>query len=289
MSKFRALKRKFSKNFFKKIRLLIINEDTFEEKFSLRLSLMNVFLVVTISTIVIITATTYIIAFTPLREYIPGYSSSKLKKSATFLAIKSDSLETVIKQNNAYIASVKKVLTGDLQYAKLSKDSIMAAEQLNPSEYNLLPTEEELELRDQVAQEDKYNLFEKVSSVQNIVLFSPVKGNIVKSFSAKNKQFSVDINLPSNAAIKSVANGTVVFSEWTLGNGYVVIIKHKEGLLSVYKGCSSITKSQGDIVRTGEVVALGGSASKTTATAHLLFELWKDGYPIDPTSLIDFE
>ena len=139
----KRLKRKIiKKKLFTKNRLVILNEDTFEEIFSLRLTLMNVFVVLTLGAIIIISVTTYIIAFTPLREYIPGYSSSELKKSATELAIKSDSLETVIRQNNTYIESVKKVLNGDLQYAQLNKDSIMAAEQLDPSKYNLEPTPE---------------------------------------------------------------------------------------------------------------------------------------------------
>ena len=142
MTKLQNRRKKFTKNLFKKMRLLVINEDTLEEKFSLRLTLMNVFVVLTLGAIIIISVTTYIIAFTPLREYIPGYSSSELKKSATELAIKSDSLETVIRQNNTYIESVKKVLNGDLQYAQLNKDSIMAAEQLDPSKYNLEPTPE---------------------------------------------------------------------------------------------------------------------------------------------------
>ena len=85
---------------FNKRRLVILNEDTFEETFSLKLNLMNVFVVATVGAILIIFITTYIIAFTPLREYIPGYASSKLKKDATELALKSDSLALALKKNN---------------------------------------------------------------------------------------------------------------------------------------------------------------------------------------------
>src|SRR5690606_5263778 len=105
---------KFKKQLFTKNRLVILNEDSFEEIFSLRLTLMNVFVVATIGAIVIITFTTFIIAFTPLREYIPGYSSSKLKREALYLTIKTDSLERVVAKNEAYIQSVKQILTGDL-------------------------------------------------------------------------------------------------------------------------------------------------------------------------------
>ena len=148
------------KKLYNKRRLVILNEDTFEETFSLKLNLMNVFVVGTIGAILIIFVTTYIIAFTPLREYIPGYASSKLKQDALEMAIKSDSLEKSVKINNAYIASIKKVLTGDLEYAKLNKDSIKALDVSEIDVSGLSPTEKEQELRDQVIKEDKYNVFE---------------------------------------------------------------------------------------------------------------------------------
>ena len=137
------------KKLYNKRRLVILNEDTFEETFSLKLNLMNVFVVGTIGAILIIFVTTYIIAFTPLREYIPGYASSKLKQEALEMAIKSDSLEKSVKINNAYIASIKKVLTGDLEYAKLNKDSIKALDISEIDVSALSPTEKEEELRNQ--------------------------------------------------------------------------------------------------------------------------------------------
>jgi hypothetical protein len=154
-----SAKRLKQKAFFNKIttknRLVILNDDTFEEKFSFKLNILNVFIVATIGAIFLISVTSYIIAFTPLREYIPGYSSSKLKQDALVLGLKSDSLEFALKKNDAYIQSVKKVLTGDLEYAKLNKDSIMASEYIDPSEYNFKATQEELELRKKITEEEK--------------------------------------------------------------------------------------------------------------------------------------
>ena len=135
---------------FNKRRLVILNEDTFEETFSLKLNLMNVFVVATVGAILIIFVTTYIIAFTPLREYIPGYASTKLKQEALEMAIKSDSLEKSVKINNAYIASIKKVLTGDLEYAKLNKDSIKALDAAELDLSELAPTEKEKELQETI-------------------------------------------------------------------------------------------------------------------------------------------
>lgn len=143
------------KKLFTKNRLVILNEDTFEEIFSLRLTLMNVFVVASIGAILIITFTTYIIAFTPLREYIPGYASTKLRQEATELALKSDSLALALKKNDAYLKSVVKVLNGDLEYEKINKDSIMSSDNVVNSIENDAPSKAELQLREQVLQEEK--------------------------------------------------------------------------------------------------------------------------------------
>lgn len=154
MSKNSLKKQLLKKRLFTKNRLIILNEDTFEEIFSLRLTLMNVFVVATIGAILIITITTFIIAFTPLREYIPGYSSSKLRKEATELALKSDSLSKALKANEAYLNSIVKVLNGDLEYQKVNKDSILASETTVINEEKLKASNEELELRKQVEEEE---------------------------------------------------------------------------------------------------------------------------------------
>ena len=155
MSENRLKRRKLHNKLFTKNRLVILNEETFEELFSFKLNLMNVFVAVTSGAILLITFTTFIIAFTPLREFIPGYSSSKLKRDATELALKSDSLTFALKKNEAYIKSIQKVLTGELEYAKFNKDSILSTVDESPSQLDLSPSKEELELRKEVAKEEK--------------------------------------------------------------------------------------------------------------------------------------
>lgn len=154
MTKKRLKKQLLKKRLFTKNRLVILNEDTFEELFSLKLTLMNVFVVASIGAILIITVTTFIIAFTPLREYIPGYPSGKLKREATELALKSDSLEFAIKKNELYLESIKKVLNGNLQYAKVNKDSILAIKEDTLPDLQLTATKSELKLRKQVSDEE---------------------------------------------------------------------------------------------------------------------------------------
>ncbi|RVT79965.1 peptidase [Flavobacterium sufflavum] len=155
MSGKRLKRKKLHRKLFTKNRLVILNEDTFEETFSLKLTLMNVFVVASLGAIFLIAVTTFIIAFTPLREYIPGYSSSQLKKDATELALKSDSLTAALKKNEAYIQSIQKVLNGQLDYAKFNKDSILASVTDTIQKADLSTSKEELELRAEVEKEDK--------------------------------------------------------------------------------------------------------------------------------------
>jgi murein DD-endopeptidase MepM/ murein hydrolase activator NlpD len=289
MSEKRLKRKKIKKKLFTKNRLVILNEDTFEEIFSLRLTLMNVFVVATIGALLIIFVTTYIIAFTPLREFIPGYASTQLKKDATELALKSDSLSQALKKNEAYIQSIKKVMTGDLEYAKFNKDSITSTAAEPVSDDDLKPSKADLKLREEVEREDKYNLFEKAKPKVSTVLFPPVKGMITEKFNPANKHYAVDIALAKNTPIKSTMSGKVIFADWTSNTGNVVIIRHNNGFISVYKHAASLTVSQGDAVRTGEVIALAGSTGQESTGVHLHFELWKDGYSIDPSIFIEFE
>jgi hypothetical protein len=155
MSKKRLKKKKFFDRLLIKNRLIILNEDTFEEIFSFKLNILSVFVSLSLGAILLISLTTVLIAFTPLREFIPGYSSSKLKRDATVLALKSDSLTTALKKNEAYIKSIQKVLNGELEYAKFSKDSILSAADEAKETVDLSPSENEIELRKKVNEEEK--------------------------------------------------------------------------------------------------------------------------------------
>ena len=271
-----------------KYRLVVLNEDTFEERFTFKLNRLNVFVFSIISALFLITATTILIAFTPLREYIPGYSSVSLKKKATKLAYKTDSLQQVIEINAQYYSSIKKVLTGDVATVDFNKDSIIEAAEMDISELDFIPSKEDSLLREQVLLEDKYNPLINNSEI-NFVLFPPVKGTISEGFNTKDKHYAVDVVTSKDAPVKSAADGTVIFSEWTAQTGYVIIIEHTNNLISVYKHNSVLTKEQGALVKAGEVIAAAGNTGELSTGPHLHFELWSDGYPIDPTNFIDFE
>ena len=281
-------KKKFARKLLHKYRLVVLNEDTFEERFSIKLTRLNVFVLVSLSSIFLVAATTFIIAFTSLREFIPGYSSTKLKRQATELNYKTDSLQQVIALNEQYFASIKRVLTGDVKTVDFNRDSILEAAKNDSEIPSVVPTKEDSILRAKVDKEDKYNLFESAISASNFVLFPPVNGTISEAYNVKEKHYAVDIVVAKNTPVKATADGTVIFAEWTAETGYVVIIEHSYELISVYKHNASLTKEQGDLVKAGEVIAMAGNSGEYSTGPHLNFELWSRGYPINPTNFIDF-
>lgn len=281
--------KKIKRKLLDKYRLVILNENTFEERLSFKLTRLNVFVLISISVILLISATYALIAFTPLREYIPGYSSTALKKKAIELNYKTDSLQQVISMNERYFGSIKKVLQGDVSVTDFNKDSIIEAVKLEASEVDLNPTPEDSLLRLKVDKEDKYNLFESATSAANFVLFPPVNGTISEPYNLKEKHYAVDLVVAKNAPIKATADGIVIFAEWTTSTGNVIIIEHSYGLISVYKHNATLTKTQGDLVKAGEVIATAGNSGEFSTGPHLHFELWNDGYPINPTNFIDFK
>jgi len=282
-------KKKLAKKLLNKYRLVILNEDTFEERFAIKLNRLNVFVFMALSSILLVALTTLLIAFTPLREYIPGYSSTTLKKKATELSYKADSLQKVLTMNERYFASIKKVLTGDVKTKDFDRDSIIEAAKKSVDENKLKPNKIDSLLREKVDKEDKYNLFESAISATNFVLFPPVNGTISEGYNVENKHYAVDIVVPKETPVKATADGTVIFAEWTTDTGYVVIIEHNNELISVYKHNASLTKEQGDLVKAGEVIALTGNSGTLSTGPHLHFELWNRGYPVNPTNFIDFK
>ena len=289
MAKTKKRKRKLAKKLLHKYRLVVLNEETFEEKFAVKLTRLNVFVIVSLSAIFLVFATTLLIAFTPLKEYIPGYSSTTLKNKATRLNYKVDSLEQAIVLNQQYLESIKRVLKGDVNTIEFNKDSIIKAAELDISEIDLSPSAEDSLLREKVDKEDKYSLFESATSKVSFVLFTPVTGTISEGYNPEEKHYAVDIAVANDTPVKAVADGTVILAEWSVQTGYVVILDHGNGLISAYKHNKSLTKEQGELVKSGEVIAISGNAGELTTGPHLHFELWSNGYPIDPTTFIDFE
>lgn len=289
MEEKRERKGKLKRKLLNKYRLIILNGETFEERVSLKLTRLNVFIGLTLSVILLITLTILLIAFTGLREYIPGYASTELRQRTTTLAYQTDSLRNVIEMNERYLRSIRDVLVGDVGSPELNRDSIFNAERLGDPEVNLTPSREDSLLREEVVREDKYNIFETATSKANYAFFVPVSGPISEGYDIKDSHFGVDIVVAENTPVKVVSDGTVIFAEWTVETGNVIIIEHSYGMISVYKHNTALTKIQGERVRKGEVIATAGSTGDFSTGPHLHFELWNDGQSVDPTDFIEFD
>ena len=279
----------FLKRIFNDYKVVISSEDTFEEKFSFKANKINALIIMLVYSIILISFTISIVFFTQLREMVPGYSSTDLLNRAIYLTKKTDSLEQQIALNNKFYKSIEDVLSGNIDELvprdELSVDSSL----INSDFVTVSPNSQDSILRKYVENEDKFNLTNNELIIENKMFFSPIKGEITQSFNFNENHFAVDIAADIGTPVKSVLDGKIIFSEWSLETGYVVVIDHGENIISVYKHNSKILKEQNDFVQAGEVIAYSGNQGNLSTGPHLHFELWKNGTPIDPEPLLNFK
>ena len=281
-------KGKLKRKLTDKYRLVVLNEDTFEERFSLKLSRLNVFVLGGVLSFLLILVTTFIITLTPIKEFIPGYSSTALKIKATKLALQTDSLKRKLDIMHNYTKALQPILTGEINpeiidTVQIETGKIVIKDSL------LHATKEDSIFREKIESQDRFPIQNNAQSNVKIVFFAPLTGTISQNFDATSKHLAVDITAQKNAPVKATADGTVIFSGWTTETGYVIILKHAYNYVSVYKHNGNLLKQQGDFVKSGEVIASVGSTGELTTGPHLHFELWSDGYAVNPTNLIDFK
>lgn len=289
MTEKKSFRERFKKRLFFKYRMVLINESTFEEKISFKLSRINVFILGGFISILLVAGTSLLIAFTSLKEYIPGYSSLSLKRDAATLIYKMDSLENVLEVNNRYVNTVKEILIGDVSSFAFDKDSVLETIQLDKDLMDVDNSVNDSLFRLEVDSEDKYSFFQEAKKDVGIVFFAPVSGSITAGYNIKEKHYAVDVIVKTGTPVKAISDGTVIFSEWTAETGHVIILEHAFGYISVYKHNGTLHKFQGDLVQSGEVIASSGSTGELSTGPHLHFELWNDGYPVNPINFIDFE
>ncbi|WP_397445040.1 M23 family metallopeptidase [Polaribacter sp. R77954] len=271
-----------------KYRLVVLNEDTFEERFSLKLSRLNVFVLGGVLSFLLILVTTFIITFTPIKEFIPGYSSTALKIKATKLAFQTDSLKRKLDVMHDYTKALQPILTGQIEPEIIDSIAIEANKTIIIDSL-LNATREDSIFREKIESQDRFPIQNNATTNVKIVFFAPLTGTISENFDAKSKHLAVDIVAKSGTPVKATADGTVIFSGWNTETGYVIILKHAHDYISVYKHNGTLLKEQGDYVKSGEVIASVGSTGELTTGPHLHFELWSGGYAVNPTNLIDFK
>ena len=276
-----------------KYRLIILNETTFEEKLSFRLSRLNVFIVTGTLAILLIFLTSYIIAFTPLKEYIPGYQSLTGQKELYKIQLRADSLDKEMHARDLVLKNIQNIIGGGSP-----RDTIVEKpSDSNATKYKNIktaPTEDELALRNDFDKETRYNINPSsgkntsVSSIRAINFFTPVKGTITSKFNVNDKHYGIDISASKDEPVKAALDGTVIFADFTPKTGYVIGIQHQLNYITFYKQNSLLLKSPGQFVRAGEPIAIVGNSGEPSSGPHLHFELWHNGNPVNPLDYIDF-
>ena len=284
--------KKENKGFFKKLfndyKVVVSSEDTFEEKFAFKASKISVFVLMLVYSTILISFTISIVFFTELRELVPGYSSSDLLNRAIYLTQKTDSLERQIELNNKFYKSIEDVLSGNTDVF-IERDNITIDSSLNKKNFfSISPNSEDSILRNYVDSQDKFNLTINELVIENKMFFSPIKGDITQTFNFEENHFAIDIAADIGTPVKSILDGKILFSEWSVDTGHVIIVDHGDNIVSVYKHNSKSLKEQNDFVQAGEVIAYSGNQGSLSSGPHLHFELWSDGNPIDPTNFINF-
>jgi murein DD-endopeptidase MepM/ murein hydrolase activator NlpD len=269
-------------------KVVVSSEDTFEERLSFSTNKFNVFLVLSLYSIILIAFTISVVFFTQIREMVPGYSSSDLLTQAIYLTKKTDSLENELDLNNTFYKSIENVLSGKTEQI-IYKDTLAVSKKKDNIDFQaVLANAEDSILRKYVEEEDKFNLTKNELVIENKMFVSPVKGQITQKFDPLNNHFALDILVDTGTPVKSILEGKVIFSEWSVDTGHVLIIDHGDNIISVYKHNSKVLKTQNNFVKAGEVIAYSGNQGTLSTGPHLHFELWKNGTPINPEPLFNF-
>jgi len=275
----------------RRYKLVVMDESSFEEKIRFRVTRWGIIVVTGSIIIVLIIFTVYLIAFTPLREYIPGYTDTSLPKKIYNLQQKTDSLEKEFRRKDLYITNLKRIFEGKEIIKEIAPPE---SPRQNYDTISNAISETDSALRAEYEAQSKFNLHQgrnfTPASVNfgNVNFFPPLQGIVTRGFDDGNNHFGVDIVATQNEAIKSTLDGTVIFSDWTLETGYIIGIQHQNNLISVYKHNSAVLKQQGTYVKAGETISIVGESGELTTGPHLHFELWYNGNPVNPEEYITF-
>jgi len=269
-------------------RLIIYNDSTIQTVFSIKLTPIKVLTLGSLGAILLILFTTVIIAYTPLRENIPGYPSAKVRQQILHNYILVDSLENEINIRDNYFLKIKSIFQGETPAEESAgSDTMLKVAEAKFKRYNA-----DSIFKDKLL-EEKSNLSlqqnsKRLPSIANIHFFTPLRGLITNKFNTKTDHLAVDIVGKQNARISNVLDGTVIFAGWTMDTGYSIFIQHENNIISVYKHNAELFKTIGEKVKSGEVIAIMGNSGELTTGPHLHFELWHNGTALDPETYIDF-
>ncbi len=278
-------------NWRDKYRFSVVNDHTYEEVWRIRLTRYNAFLLITFLVVFIIGTTSSLIAFTNLREFIPGYPDVVMRRNILMSSIRLDSLDRELILRDKYFANMNAIISGKQPAEIYTRQDTSG----NFKSINFAVSSEDSTLRARVEKDERYNLTlgpsspEAVTSLAGLHFFPPVKGIISGRYDIRTKHFGTDIVTKPDAYVSAALDGTVIFTGWTMETGFVIEIQHLNNIVSVYKHNASLLRETGDLVRAGETISVVGSSGEMyTSGPHLHFEIWYKGSALDPEKHIIF-
>jgi len=288
------------KNWVKKLqerrRVVVLDEESFEEKRNFTTSKLSLFIIFLFGVIIFSTITFFLISYTSLKTFISGYPNPTTQKELIDKNIKLDQKlnELVIKTANEeqYLNNIQKILNGGVPNNRDTLIKIFKSQNKNNSQFI---SKSEKTIREKVNKREKYDIDVIAGSVTTknvlpeLLLFPPIIGELTNKMNISAGHFGVDIIAPKNEAVVAILKGTIVYQNWSPNDGHVVHIQHKNNLLSIYKHSSEVLKKIGDYVDAGEPISIVGNSGEHSTGPHLHFELWHNGYPIDPEKFINFK
>lgn len=295
MTKEASKREKWLKKLRNKYKLVILNDETYEEKLSFKLSRLNVFVATGTIAILLIIITAIIIAFTPLREYIPGYTDVSLYEQLYQLEELTDSLDADARQKALYLDNLRLILSGKdttiVQSPKIDTVNNYAGivSHASPDDSAFrYEFESQLFGYDAGVKLSDHGRSSARQDISSFTFFTPLRGIVTNKFDPASKHYGVDVVSVQNEAIKATLDGVVVFAGWTSETGYTISLQHENDLISVYKHNSALLKEQGTYVKAGDAIAIIGSSGEYSTGPHLHFELWYNGVPVNPDNFIKF-
>lgn len=269
-------------------RLIIYNDSTIQTVWSIKLTPIKVVTLGGLGAIMLILLTSVIIAYTPLRENIPGYPSAKVRQQIIVNYMLVDSLENEIKIRDSYFDKIRTVFQGEVPPEETQEnDSSIKTYDVKFKSFNA-----DSAFKDELLQEKQslsvVNTQKRLPSISSIHFFTPLRGMITNKFNPGKDHLAVDVVGKQNSRISSILDGTVIFAGWTMDTGNSIYIQHENNIVSAYKHNAELLKSVGDKVKAGDVIAIMGNTGELTTGLHLHFELWHNGIALDPETYIDF-
>lgn len=277
------IKYQFFKKLKNKYRLVILNDGTFEERITVKITPLLILSIAMLISLLLIIFTFLLFSFTPLKEYVPGKTTTQTKKELILVSTKVDSLVILLKGRDVYVNNLKTVLNGGIPVNEVINNS----EENKNDNTDLSVSKQDSVFRLMVERKNNGDYI-SMNSNGGIYFYSPLKGSFTEKYDRNKNHFGVDIICNEGELIQSVSDGVVVLSNWTKETGYVIAVQHSEGFLSLYKHNSKLLKEVNDLVKIGESIAVIGNSGELSTGPHLHFELWKNGTSVNPENYISF-